>query len=125
VCGHYGVPVLLVTGDEATCAESRELLGDGLRTVAVKRGLSRYSARQIPPLRARKMIEEGAREAVRNPARVQPYVPSKPTTISIELDTVDKAEVFRRRHGVEVAAPLKVVSRGECWREAWDRVYPC
>lgn len=125
VCGTYATPVLLVTGDEATCVESRELLGSELQTVAVKRGLSRYSARQIPPLRARRMIEEGAREAVRRGPRVPPYVPSQPTTITIELDTVDKAEAFRRRAGVEVVGPLKVVSRADSWRQAWDQVYPC
>src|SRR5919199_1248621 len=64
--GHYGCPILLVTGDEATCRETRELLGEGLTTVAVKRGLSRYSARQIPPVRARQLIETGATQALAN-----------------------------------------------------------
>ena len=27
LCGHWSCPVLLVTGDEATCAEARDLLG--------------------------------------------------------------------------------------------------
>src|ERR671929_1882788 len=35
LCGHWGCPVLLVTGDRATCREGRELLGDGLTTVEV------------------------------------------------------------------------------------------
>src|SRR6516165_1008424 len=39
LCGMWGCPVLLVTGDEAVCAEGRDLLGSGLTTVAVKRGL--------------------------------------------------------------------------------------
>ena len=69
LCGHYGCPVLLVTGDEAVCRESKALLGDGLTTVAVKRGLTRYSARQIPPRRAREMIEAGAYQALQNPQR--------------------------------------------------------
>src|SRR3712207_2144040 len=30
LCGHFGCPVLLVTGDQATCDEARDLLGDGL-----------------------------------------------------------------------------------------------
>src|SRR3954470_23866837 len=30
LCGHWGCPVLLVTGDEAACAEGRALLGPGL-----------------------------------------------------------------------------------------------
>src|SRR5919198_5584055 len=47
LCGTWGCPVLLVTGDEAVCREAKELLGDGLATVAVKRGLGQSSARQF------------------------------------------------------------------------------
>ena len=64
LCGTWGCPVLLVTGDEASCAEGRELLGDALTTVAVKRGLGAGSARMIPPRRARELIEEGAKRAL-------------------------------------------------------------
>ena len=38
LCGQWGCPVLLVTGDEAVCREATELLGAGLTTVAVKKG---------------------------------------------------------------------------------------
>jgi D-amino peptidase len=115
--------VLLVTGDEATCRETRELLGDGLTTVAVKRGLSRYAARQIPPVRARQMIARGAQEALSNLKAVKPYLPARPTTITIELSTVDSADQFRGRHGVEIVDPLKVVSRGQDWMEAWNQIW--
>src|SRR6266480_5250686 len=66
LCGTWGVPVLLVTGDRATCEEGDALLGAGLTTVAVKEGIGRYSARQIPPRRARGMIEEGAQRALQD-----------------------------------------------------------
>src|SRR5881409_2093795 len=36
LCGHWGVPVLLVTGDRAVCREAEELLGDGVTTAEVK-----------------------------------------------------------------------------------------
>jgi D-amino peptidase len=124
LCGHYNVPIALVTGDNATCREARELLGDGLVTVAVKQGLTRYSAVQIPPVHARRMIEEGARTALRNIAAVRPYVPSSPITITIELDTTEKAADFRGRAGVEVVEPLKVVSRANTWLQAWDQIWP-
>ncbi len=123
VCGHYGCPVLLVTGDEAVCAEARDLLGDGLTTVAVKKGLTRYSARQIPPVRARQMIEEGAKQSLKNLKATKPYVPAKPTTITIELSSVEKAADFMGRHGVELVEPLKAVSRGKDWMEAWDQIW--
>lgn len=124
LCGHYGCPCVLVTGDEATCRESRELLGSGLTTVAVKKGLSRFSARQIPPLRARQMIEDGAKRALENKAGVKPYVPEKPTTITIELGGVEDAARFQGRQGVEVIDPLTVVSRGEDWMAAWNQIWP-
>src|SRR6266516_5016948 len=52
LCGTWGCPVVLVTGDEASCREGVTLLGDGLTTVAVKKGLDRFSARQFPALTA-------------------------------------------------------------------------
>lgn len=123
VCGAYGVPVLLVTGDEAVCRESRELLGDGLTTVAVKKGLSQYSARQMPPVKARALIEEGAKRALANLSSVKPYVPAKPTTITIHVDQVDAALSFKGRAGVEIVEPRTVVSRGKDWQTAWDQIW--
>jgi D-amino peptidase len=123
LCGHYGVPVLLVTGDTAVCRESTELLGGGLTTVAVKKGLSRYSARQIPPVRARQMIEEGAFQALQNLTAVPLYIPASPITITIEVDTPDKALEFKGRYGVEFIEPLKVVSRAKNWMEAWNQIW--
>ncbi len=123
LCGHYNCPVLLVTGDEAVCREAKELLGEGLVTVAVKRGLSRFSARQIPPVRARQMIEDGARRALENRGAVAPYVPARPTTITIDLPTVDTATRFRGRYGVEIVDPLKVISRAADWMQAWNQIW--
>jgi D-amino peptidase len=123
LCGHYGSPVLLVTGDEATCREARDLLGPKLTTAAVKRGLSRYSARHIPPVRARLLIKEAAKKAVGNLKAVKPYKPSSPVTITIELNTVDNASRFKGRAGVEFLDGLKVVSRAKDWLGAWNQVW--
>lgn len=123
LCGWYGCPVLLVTGDEAACREATELFGPGLTTVAVKRGLSRFSARQLPPVRARRLIEEGAKRALENLQAVPPYVPSQPTTITVDLPTVDAADRFRGQPGVELISPLKVVSRAADWMEAWNQIW--
>ena len=64
LCGTWGCPVLLVTGDEASCREGRELLGERLTTVAVKRGLGGESARLLTPARARELIEDAACRAL-------------------------------------------------------------
>jgi D-amino peptidase len=123
LCGHYGCPCVLVTGDEATCRESSELIGPGLVTVAVKKGLTRYSARQIPPVRARQMIEEGARNSLANLGTVKPYVPGKPTTITVDLGAVDHASIFMNRTGVRFLDPLTVVSEAQDWMSAWNQIW--
>lgn len=124
LCGHYACPILLVTGDEAVCRESKALLGDGLTTVAVKKGLPRYSARQIPPSRARQMIEDGAYQALQNLQAVKPYVLTSPTTITIEVDRVEKMDDFKGRAGVELdMTAQKVYSRADNWMNAWDQIW--
>ncbi len=124
LCGHYGCPILLVTGDDAVCRESRALLGDRLTTVAVKKGLTRYSARQIPPRRARQMIEDGAYQALQNLDAVRPYVPESPVTITIEVDKVEKMDDFRGRPGVELDYAKQIVkSRAANWMTAWDQIW--
>ena len=123
LCGHFGVPVALITGDEATCREGRQLLGDHLATVAVKKGLSRYSARNIPPIRARQLIQDGVTAALKNRNWPKPYVPTRPTTITIDLSTVDSANQFKGKHNVELVDPLKVISKGKDWYEAWNNFW--
>jgi hypothetical protein len=36
---------------------------------------------------------------------------------------VDSASRFRGRHGVEIVDPLKVVSRGDDWLQAWNQIW--
>ena len=43
----------------------------------LKKGLSRFSARQLPPVRARQLIEDGAKNALADLTRTKPYVPEK------------------------------------------------
>src|SRR3954469_10555285 len=102
LCGTWGCPVLLVTGDEVTCSEARELLGDGLKTVAVKKGLGAHSARQYPAKKARAMIEEGVREALSDVGAVEPYDPGSPAEIVVDFNRAGHVEEFRHRVGVEI-----------------------
>ena len=44
IAGHFGVPIMMVTGDEAVCREAKNTLGDDVVTVTVKKGLSREAA---------------------------------------------------------------------------------
>jgi D-amino peptidase len=123
LCGTWGCPVLMVTGDAATCDEARTLLGDGLTTVAVKRGTGRYSARNIAPQRARQLIEEGARKALSDLQAVKPYDPGSPCTIEVEYKVTDEADKLRRRAGIEVVDDRRIRSTADTWWTAWQQFY--
>jgi D-amino peptidase len=123
LCGHFGCPVLLVTGDQAVCAEARELLGDGLTTVEVKRGLGRFSARNLPPVRARELIEAGAKQALADGRAVEPWRLDAPVEIKVQYAQPRDTQKLRHRHGVEIVEPRTIVSRADDWWTAWKQFY--
>jgi D-amino peptidase len=123
LCGTWGCPVLLVTGDEASCREGRALLGDGLTTVAVKKGLGRFSARHLPARRARELIEAGARDALRDPAAVAPYDPGRPCEITVDYGTSEHVDRLVGRPGVEITGTRQIVSRADDWWTAWRQFF--
>ena len=123
LCGNWGVPVWLVTGDTQTCDEARALLGDDLRTVAVKHGIGRFSARHVAPKRARELIQEAAAAAVSDPPNVAPYQPEKPCEVEVEVHDPDHTELYRWLDGVEIKGPRTVSATAADWWTAWKKMY--
>jgi D-amino peptidase len=123
LCGHWNCPVLMVTGDRAVCREATALLGSGLTTVEVKVGLGRFSARSKTPQKARQLIEEGAKRALKDLKAVPPYDPGRPCEIEIQFTTVDRLVEYRNRRGVEQIDPLTLVSKAAEWWTAWSQFY--
>jgi D-amino peptidase len=121
LCGTWGCPVALVTGDDVVAAESRALLGQKLKSVTVKRALGRFSARHLPPGRARRAIEQGAREALGRLVDAPVYV--APPAITVELATPDHVGRYSQRTGVTVTGPRTVESKATEWWPAWRQLY--
>jgi D-amino peptidase len=99
------------------------LLGDGLTTVAVKRGTGKFSARMIPAQRAREMIEAGAKKALSDLKAVQPYDPGSPCTIEVEFKVTDEVDKLRYRAGVEIVDDRRIRSTADRWWDAWQQFY--
>jgi D-amino peptidase len=123
LCGTWGTPVALVTGDGVVCAEAEELLGPGLHTLAVKQGLGRFSARHLAPARVRVLLETAARDAVVAAPGAPVYDPGAPCTIEVELATPDHADPFRHRAGVTLTDARTVQATAATWWDAWRNLY--
>lgn len=72
--GHFGVPPILISGDEAACRESRKFFGESCVTVAVKRGLGRQAAVLYPFAETRQALYDGAKRAIAAIPQCKPYI---------------------------------------------------
>lgn len=87
VCGHYDVPVIMISGDQSACGEAVELLG-AVEVAVVKRATGRMGAECLPPAAAQQKIQEAAARAVnrlRMGRAAQPYHIGSPITVTIEF----------------------------------------
>jgi len=89
IAGYYGVPVIMVTGDEATTREARKFFGDNIITVATKKGLSREAAILYPFNETRQTLYEGAKKAVRVIQKCKPYKIDTPVKVRMQYLNLD------------------------------------
>ena len=85
IVGHYGTPVVLVTGADDVCREARADLGDDLVTVEVKHALGTSACASLTPKRAQQLIREGAERAVRGRATRAPTKTKTPVTLEVDF----------------------------------------
>ncbi len=97
IAGHYGIPTILVTGDEATCREATKFFGPSCVTVAVKRGISHEAAELYPFDETRQALYEGARCAVAAIPQCKPYKLSLPVQAKKEYLVFDSTSGPGRR----------------------------
>ncbi|MFB3881562.1 MAG: M55 family metallopeptidase [Armatimonadota bacterium] len=105
--GHFGVPLIMVTGDEAACAETERQF-PGAVTVAVKRAQGRSRARCMHPGKAHELIRRGAAEAVRKATALKPFRPTLPITLELTFYRTDMADSAAARPGNERVGPRTV-----------------
>jgi D-amino peptidase len=84
VVAEFGVPVVLVTGDDLTCEDALGYAPEALK-VAVKDHVSRYAAVCRTPARTAADIRAAAKEAAALAVRQEPLV-GGPFTVALEFD---------------------------------------
>jgi len=89
IAGYYGVPVIMVSGDEATTREARKFFGKEIITVATKMGLSREAAILYPFEETRKALYEGAKKAVSVIPKCNPYKTEIPVKVRMQYLNLD------------------------------------
>jgi D-amino peptidase len=107
LAGHFGVPVLLVTGDRVTVEGAKEQM-PWITGVVVKESIGNYAVDSISPQAAQDAIRAGAAQSIRNAARAKPYVFDAPVTMEIDLTRVEQADFVSLIPGFERSGPRQV-----------------
>lgn len=104
---HHGVPVVLVTGDDALATEVAGLLPWSERVV-VKRGLGTNVAESMSPAAARAAIGEGMARALARIEDMQLYEPESPIAGEVDFRLPAMADYACVLPGIERIGPRTV-----------------
>ena len=83
VAGHFNVPVVFVSGDQALCDQAKGLLGE-IEVVAVKKGIGAATLSLHPEVSAQ-LIKAGVEKALRSLGKYKPYRLTPPYKLVLTL----------------------------------------
>jgi D-amino peptidase len=119
MAGHFGTPVILLTGDKAAADELKEIVPDAEYAI-VKEGLGRYVCISESAETSRTMIREAARRSIAKAKSVKPYKVPGPVTLQIEYTTRNSLPIGAElRHGAEVLDDRTIRFRGKDILDVW------
>ncbi|WP_033541879.1 M55 family metallopeptidase [Planococcus sp. CAU13] len=108
VAGHYGVPILMVAGDDCACREAEALIPN-IVTAAVKESLTRSAVKTLHPKKAQALLREKTKQAIENRANVKPLTPPESPVLKIEFTNFGQAELAAMMPGCTIEEGTTIV----------------
>jgi D-amino peptidase len=124
MAGEFGVPVALVSGDQALAAEARALLGEGVETVIVKDAVGRFAARSLAPSVACTRIRSAAATALKRQHAVFRFQP--PIRLEVDFIVSQMADMAELVPGATRTSGRTVSYTGDSYQETfrvWRAMY--
>ena len=100
IAGHFGVPVLMVSGDDAAVAEIKASVGD-IEGAVVKQTLGFHATLTMTPQAGLDVISNAARAAFARRASIKPHIVKTPVTVDVSFKHYTVAELLAYLPGVE------------------------
>lgn len=100
IAGDFGVPVIMISGDDAVVEEAHQIIGD-MEGAVVKESLGFHSARTIMPEAAYDLIGDKVRAALGRLGDFTPYVMDGPVSLDISFKNYMPAELMAYLPNVE------------------------
>jgi D-amino peptidase len=105
LAAEFGVPVVLVTGDDQTCADAADW-APAAELVTVKTCVDRFTARCLPPAKTATLIQSAAERSLR--ALAPPEPPAGPFRYEIDFQVTNPVNATTAIPGVEQTGERQV-----------------
>ncbi|MGW3329999.1 M55 family metallopeptidase [Streptomyces rubiginosohelvolus] len=109
MAGHLGVPVVLLSGDDAACAEAAALIPEAV-TVPVKEALGMAAAVTVHPEEARDRLRRAAADAVSRRTEIPPLALTGPLDVEVDLASPHTIDLATLVPGVSRTAGARTVA---------------
>jgi len=100
LAGHFGVPVVMVSGDDVIVEETKRYVGD-VEGAVVKWATSFHAARTLTPEAGAEVIEKAARRAVARLDDFRPFRVSGDVSLEVSFKNYRQAEILAYLSTVE------------------------
>ncbi|WHX38640.1 M55 family metallopeptidase [Mesobacillus sp. AQ2] len=108
VAGYFGVPVIMVAGDDGAAREAEALIPN-ITTAVVKESISRSAAKSLTPIKAGELIAEKTEQAIKNSDKVKPLTPPDNPVLRIQFANYGQAEWANLMPGTEIEVGTTIV----------------
>ncbi len=125
VLGHWNIPVAMVSGAHELEAEARATLPEGFVFVSTKQTYGFTAALCLPPAKTKKLLEDGAGEAIRrfNQGKLKAHKPKLPVTMEVETYRREMTEKACRVPGMERTGERSFATTANSTLEAATRMW--
>ena len=100
IAGHFGVPVIFISGDDAAVEEVTQQVGD-MEQAVVKNNLSFHSANTLTPQAAQQLIAQKVKAALARLNQFKPFKVSSPIQLEISFKHYQPPELLTYLRDVE------------------------
>lgn len=104
---YLGVPVILVAGDDKSADEAKALI-PSVETAVVKKGLSQFTAYNLPVQTARQILRESSERAVKRRDEIHPLKLPDSFEMEIDFSLSEIAHLCSYIPGVEKKGPRTI-----------------
>src|SRR5690606_30762250 len=111
IAGHYGVPVVMISGDNIAVSEAQQLIDRNIAGAVVKQAISFHSAATRTPQAGYAIIREQAKAGIERRAQIKPGMLKKPVRLDL---------TFKNYRPSEVLALLPIIQRTDAHTIRFD-----